>query len=877
MDRPETFEVDSAQLEAVADVSDARRRFEQWARNPECRANAISAVHGIPMADVAAHEGILPTSGQSAFLLARTVTFERDLLANGARRLRDALIDKDVQPAGASGLMDLRTRPRNGPQTDVKSAVAATEALLRHVADGGPGIPAIVAGAAVRLRSKGDVQDAALIVDVIATRSAGDTCELTVGVIKTFPDRGGHTESRELVTARAQAGLFVHALQQLVADLGLKPRLAVRTKGFIVMTRPGSIFPAVRTGEELEFQAERARRGLDLLETASHEAASFDPSQDLPVEALAQIDTTYRETCVGFCERAEKCHAAAQDASNPVVLGDDVKRFLGSIDLKRALELLDLAAPRDATEEDLARRMREGEERTGGTKGSDIVRRLRAYQAGAPLKHGETRRIAIAADDDLMILSFVRMGGESRPWGIGYGHPGVEPTVLCVPEGRDRDLVAKMCAEFAPVLLAHLRAPGYASDDTVPSTDLSPLRQIWVPNPSHLDMLHHMAYAYLRWNKDQQEILRALGRACGWLFREAQRPGQQHVVVATQALTESFTFPAQTVRQQHLGYLLAWLDPNGDRDSRMQAAADAERLAVSTSLDPVLERDRIERLVARWGRVSRRGDEDVMSRTAAKLHRALELELRRRFDLTEEAIARLRQDGRRPNRGIEILVREALKEQWNEYTGIELRLADPDAARPFIASPETDLLPAVAGRRYLVHDLSEKRWKSVLLHDDAELLDEAIASGDAFCGTITGVAVEADGASQRPIWTIKSRDQGHLRLREDSWVCVAGRAEQTAILRALRDLPEGGREFRVAITSWGQARQVATSSANVSTEVVMVSDSSLGLLERKIALMGSAPGPGEWLTHATPGGPRSQLAEEAAEDPGSEQLGDHDG
>ena len=877
VDQPESFDADPAQLEAVADVSDTRRRFEQWARNPECRANAISAVHGIPMADVAVHEGIQPTSGQSAFLLARTVTFERDLLANGAKRLREALADKDVLPAEAQGLKDLRTRLRGGPEADVKSAVAATEALLRRIADGGSGIPAVIVGAAVCLRGDAGNADVALIVDVVAVRDTGDARELVVGVIKTFPDRGGHTESRELVTARAQAGLFVHALQQLVADLGLSPRILVRTDGFIVMTRPGSIFPAVRAGEELEFQAERARRGLDLLRTASQGAASFDPAQDHPVEALAQVDTTYRESCVGFCERAEKCHASAQDRADPVVLGDDVKRFLGAIDLRRALDLLDGAEPQDATEEDLVRRMREGEDRSGGTKGSDIVRRLRAFKAGAPLKYGETRRIAIAANDDLLILAFVRMGGESRPWGIAYGHPGAEPTVLSVPEGRDRDLVAKMCAELAPVLLRHLRTPGYSSDAAVPSTDLSPLRQIWLPNASHLDMLHHMAYAYVSWNKDQQELLTALGRACGWLFREAQRPGQQHVVVATRALTESFTFPAQNVRQQHLGYLLAWLDPEGDRDARTQAATDAERLSVSTSLDPVLERDKTERLVARWGRVRQLGEEDLTASTAAKLHRVLEAELTRRFALTEEAIDQLRQDGRRPNSGIATLVQEALKEQWNEYTGIELRLADPDATRPFVASPETDLLPAAAGRRYLVHDLSERRWKSVLLHDDADLLQEAIASGDAFRGTITAVAVEADGGGRRPVWTIGSRDHGHLRLREDSWVCVAGRPELTGILRALRDLPEGGREFRVAITSWGAARQVATSDANVSTQVVMVSDSSLGIVERKIALMGSSPGPGEWLTHSTPGGPRSQLAEEAAENPGSHLLGDHDG
>jgi hypothetical protein len=45
-------------------------------RNPQCQANVISAVHNIPMADVAKLEGSKPTIGQSPFGIARGQTFE---------------------------------------------------------------------------------------------------------------------------------------------------------------------------------------------------------------------------------------------------------------------------------------------------------------------------------------------------------------------------------------------------------------------------------------------------------------------------------------------------------------------------------------------------------------------------------------------------------------------------------------------------------------------------------------------------------------------------------------------------------------------------------------------------------------------------------
>jgi hypothetical protein len=49
---------------------DTRRRFEQWAKNPLCDANAISAVLGVAMGEVVEAEGGKRTAGQSPFALA---------------------------------------------------------------------------------------------------------------------------------------------------------------------------------------------------------------------------------------------------------------------------------------------------------------------------------------------------------------------------------------------------------------------------------------------------------------------------------------------------------------------------------------------------------------------------------------------------------------------------------------------------------------------------------------------------------------------------------------------------------------------------------------------------------------------------------------
>src|SRR5262249_17642568 len=187
-----------------------------------------------------------------------------------------------------------------------------------------------------------------------------------------------------------------------------------------------------------------------------------------------------------------------------------------------------------------------------------------------------------------LVLAFVRMGGEAAPWGVAWRLGSNAPNFLTVPEPRDRDLVAGMMAKFAPVLLNHLGHPRwggrYDPNGTTP--------QLWLRNPTHVEMLHHVNYAYTNaraGERDRVEVLRALGRAAGFLFRESCRPGQVITMDASRVLGAAFTFPAEDVRQAHLGFLLAWLLPRRSREQRMRAAAEAEQLSVATSLDPAVE------------------------------------------------------------------------------------------------------------------------------------------------------------------------------------------------------------------------------------------------------------------------------------------------
>lgn len=508
--------------------------------------------------------------------------------------------------------------------------------------------------------------------------------------------------------------------------------------------------------------------------------------------------------------------------------------------------------------------------------GDQIVKRLEAWAAGKPLPRGSTRHVHIASDSDLLILAFVRMGGESAPWGIAHGLPGKKPTILTVPEGRNRTLVADMAAEFAPSLLRHFRHPDYDSASPNALEAIGSLRQLWLPNATHLDMLHFIAYAYTFTKvgeRDRAKTLNKLGRAAGWLFREANRPGQQTVMVASEALRAAYTFPAEDVRQAHLGFLLAWLETKGGREARVRAAQEAEQKAVATSLDPPVERDDLEPAVEGWNEAERGNDAKARSRHASTIEAKLRSDLVRRFELAEQAIDVLRRDSRRVNSGIDRLVAVSNEELWFQFLRQELKIDDEQDGPAITLSPETDRYPALAASRYFVHEASEELYLSALVHDDEDMQAEVIAEGHALRGVITSVEDVDPGRRLEPIWTLRVSDEAPLRVREGSWLCVAGTPKRSARVRSIERAGPGELEVQVEITGWkkkpkeGPRDVLAADDARlVGTEVTLVPDSAEGMFRRKSQKTWQRDTPGGWLTHSRPAGPGADLPDDVGED-----------
>ncbi|MEZ4409444.1 MAG: hypothetical protein R3A52_23685 [Polyangiales bacterium] len=514
---------------------------------------------------------------------------------------------------------------------------------------------------------------------------------------------------------------------------------------------------------------------------------------------------------------------------------------------------------------------------------NDLLDRLRAWDEGRPVPTTAALPFPRVPDAQRLVVAFVRMAGESSPWGVAAGAPDAKPRFYTVPEPRNADLHAAFVESFSAEILAHVGHPehlpppaqGESATERPFPRELLASRQLWMPGSTHVEMLHLLDFRYtLAMTGEEQRLkrVRALGRACGWLFRESTRPGQVRVHDATARLRQLYAFPAETVRQQHLGYLLAWLG-SGDRDARLAAAARAEKLSVGVTMHPEYERSALLARLEDFNARRRANDLGAFAK-ATEIHDALVSELDRRWKLTVEAIRAVDADPRPDNPLLPQVVALGANECQFQYWAHEQRAlrADlsPEEKKRLGSHPETDFSPPRAASRYFAHLHAFETANAELVHGDEVLLERALDAGNGFSGTVTAVA--PGSKKGRAQWTLETSSDDALRLREESKVCLIGARKRGGSIVSVNTTPEGKREIVVDLRGVAKKEVTAalpdpTSAAWVGRRVRFLDDAVVGLSLSKGMKVWNAEGPGSWLTHAAPRPEATEIPKEPVGDP----------
>jgi hypothetical protein len=342
------------------------------------------------------------------------------------------------------------------------------------------------------------------------------------------------------------------------------------------------------------------------------------------------------------------------------------------------------------------------------------------------------------------------------------------------------------------------------------------------------------------------------------------------VMAATDALRSTYVFPAEEVRQAHLGYLLAWLETTGKRATRLAAAQVAEEHSISISLDPAIEREELDPLVAQWN--DKTSSSKSQNAAKAKINEILGRELHERFKLVERTIVHLRNHGPRENAGVRLLADATMEEHWYQYLRMELRHNDSQDGVAFTPSPETDRSPAAAASRYLVQQSSEDFHLAALIHDDAKLQRESLLSGDGIRGKCTAVRDVGQGKAIQAIWTIDVPEIAPLRIREGSKLCRVGVPKRELQVQSIARKDANTVQVELLVTGAkrpfvddaGEQQPIANSAAFVGQDMLLVPVSMHQISRLKNSKIWGQSGPGAWLTHAKPTGTKTRLPKEVA-------------
>lgn len=470
--------------------------------------------------------------------------------------------------------------------------------------------------------------------------------------------------------------------------------------------------------------------------------------------------------------------------------------------------------------------------------------RMEAAKSGRAQPRATVRHRRLA-ERPLVLVPLTTAGETGAPLGAMVGSSRETPELLVVPQPRDRDRRFAFLARLADVVLPHVEA---AQDDveweerkeTDPQTGKKvavqvelcvDAPQLLVPNAPGIDFVRLLGRS-MRFRRTAEEEPTApypapprvplLGR---WLTHYGERarvPGSALLLSMTDLLARHWATGQSALEDQHLGTLLAWIDPpEGLTGSEAALRAETERDAAGRLLcppagpatDPAFDNKLLAPAVARFDADVPGAEDEVRELIASQLRPVWEsmwhgVDLLRTLPEGEHVAERFKRD------------------RWS-YTGHRDRVRAGEPPQPRRDDAVT------AASKLAVREQAQARLEAQEALDDPLVMAERRLAGEAFTGEVVEVRMawsEGKRPMPRPLVTLRTDDRPQL-------------AEGARMHRAM---PEGA----------AQSAEFVDGLAPGLVTVRLVS----GMGRSKEPAPGTVPEPGEALCwtlfeHAPRGGP----------------------
>jgi hypothetical protein len=322
---------------AVQPRSHNARTIAALTSNPGCARRAIMDAAGVDKQRVAARTGFPAPFGQSQFAIGRGNAFEAQVKANGCAELLRLLRDHLELPIPEVSYDNL---DEVGGHTGLEIRHTMTRALLARSARSGGDAGTLFDHPMLRIQVGG--RPVYLEPDLIAFRLRD---YFYVVEIKSFSVIDGQADGDKVGAAVIQSAVYVLALRELLAELGIGPE-AVADEVVLVCpenfsNRPTAALLDVRKQlTVLRRQLSRLAR-IDSLVDLLPSELTFDlhldrsgvphrPPREL-AEAVRIVPAKYAPECLASCEMCFFCRDEARGTT--ATLGREVRDELGAVDL----------------------------------------------------------------------------------------------------------------------------------------------------------------------------------------------------------------------------------------------------------------------------------------------------------------------------------------------------------------------------------------------------------------------------------------------------------------------------------------------------------------------------------------------------------------
>ncbi|MGW5768469.1 hypothetical protein ACWEVY_04880 [Streptomyces longwoodensis] len=460
--------------------------------------------------------------------------------------------------------------------------------------------------------------------------------------------------------------------------------------------------------------------------------------------------------------------------------------------------------------------------------------RLEAVTTGRAQRLATVRHRRLS-ERPLVFVPLTTAGEAGAPLGALVGTDRDAPRLLVVPQPRDRDLRFAFLAELADVVLPYVDS--YADvveaaerTETDPETGkrvkvevelCADAPQLVVPSRAGVEFVRLLGRS-MRFRRTAEQDPEAphpapprvplLGR---WLTHYGERarvPGSSLLLALTEVLGRHWATGQSTLEDQHLGALLAWVDPpegtsGAEAALRAELARDEQGQLLcppaGPATDPAFDNKLLAPAIERYDRARTAfaaAEDGLEADTRLGILTAAEREVR------ELVLSRTRPTWDAVWRGLDLL-RELpegahVEERWTRdrwsFTGHRDRVLAGEPPQPRRDDAVT------AANKLATREREQARLDAQEALDDPLVMAGRRLAGEAFVGEVTEVAMaysEGKRPSPRPLVTVRTDDRPHLGERAkvyrslggkpQSAECVEIDADGLVVLRVLDKMGRG--------------------------------------------------------------------------------------